>query len=138
MGTPSMERFWDHFIAYVRNKGIKDHVVRWYVRRAEQYIHASPNQPLTQHTARHVEQYLQGIGRKHQLQPWQLRQVVEALQILFVDLVGAAWAGHFDWDDWLASARELKTQHATVASSHDPWPRRSVQQPRLPSHDEVR
>ena len=138
MGDLCMERFWDHFIAYVRNKGIKDHVVRWYVRRAEQYIRASPNQPLVQHTARHVEQYLRGIGRKHQLQPWQFRQVVEALQILFVDLVGAAWAGHFDWEYWLASARELETHHATVARSHDPLPRRAAQQPSPPSHDEVR
>lgn len=138
MGDPSMERFWDHFIAYVGKKGIKDHVVRWYVRRAEQYISASSNQPLAQHTARHVEQYLRGIGGKHQLQPWQFRQVVEALQILFVDLVGAAWAGHFDWAYWLASARELEGHHATVARSHDPLPRRSAQQPSPPSYDEVR
>jgi hypothetical protein len=37
-----MERFWDHFVEHVRKKGIKEHVVRWYVKRAEQYLTVRP------------------------------------------------------------------------------------------------
>ena len=122
-----MERFWDHFIEKVRERGIKEHVYRWYVKRAEQYVSAYQGQPLVQHTAQQVEQYFRELDRKEQLQGWQFRQVIETIQILFVELVRTAWAVDFDWDYWLTLARELEASHATLARTNDPLPQRLAQ-----------
>ncbi|MCZ6873958.1 MAG: integron integrase [bacterium] len=98
-----------------------------YVKRAEQYVSAYQGQPLAQHTAQQVEQYFRELDRKEQLQGWQFRQVIETIQILFVELVRTAWAVDFDWDYWLALARELEASHATLARTNDPLPQRLAQ-----------
>ena len=138
MRNPDIERFWDRFIGQVRRIGVKEPVARWYVRRAEQYIRTYPDTPLVQHGARHVEQYFYEIGRKKQLESWQFRQVIEAIQILFVDLVRSEWARDFDWHYWLESARALEKHHAPVARNNDPLPPSYPRQQSVAVQEEVR
>ena len=46
---------------------------------------------------------------------WQFKQIVDALRILFVDLIKPQWAGAFPWQYWVAAAQELPSSHATIA-----------------------
>ncbi len=54
-------------------------LARWYVRHAERYIKAFPEQRLATHTPQILEQYLQEKGRNSRLKGWQYRQLVTAL-----------------------------------------------------------
>ena len=118
MDKPSVSRFWDNYIQKTISYNVKPKAARWYVRHAEQYIKAYPGQRLGSHTPREIEQYLREKGRNSRLEDWQFRQVVEALKILFVEMVQPAWARDFPWQDWSMAAASLRDNHATVARDY--------------------
>lgn len=120
MENTAESRFWDRFIELARQEDVAEKALRWYVRRAEEYIHAHTDKPLRTHGPVEVKAYLLEAGRRGGLQGWQFGQLVHALQLLFTGLVRAEWADTFDWPYWLASARELEAQHPTVARHNQP------------------
>ncbi len=113
----SVTRFWDDYIKKSISYGVKHHVVRWYVKRAEEYISAHKSLRLAQHTPQMLEQYLSVIGRQSRLKDWQFVQVVDALYILFVYMVSAEWGSRINWEYWRGAAKELPSSHATIAKS---------------------
>jgi integron integrase len=111
------DRFWEKYLTILTAYEVKPGTERWYVQHVEQYIKAFPEQRLVTHTAQNIEQYLQDKGRNKWLKDWQLRQIVMALKVLFVDMVKVPWADSFDWQYWLNNSQALSPNHATVA--HD-------------------
>lgn len=134
MDKATDSRFWDDFIDICRRQRVPDTALRWYVVRIERYLHAHPDQPPGHHTARQIVDYLGEAGRDAHLPAWQFRQVVHALQLFFTHIVHAAWAATFDWQYWLDSARELETEHPTVARHNRPM-QADAPQP-IPEHGE--
>ncbi|MBI2970504.1 MAG: phage integrase N-terminal SAM-like domain-containing protein [Gammaproteobacteria bacterium] len=120
MEKAAKSRFWERFIRLARNHGVPEKSLRWYVVRVEQYIKSHANLPLRQHGPEEVRGYLGQLGREGGLEGWQFQQVAHALQLLFSELLRAAWARSFDWAYWLASGQELETDHPTVARHN--WP----------------
>ena len=114
----SIARFWDKYIEKTKAYTKKSTVSRWYVKRAEQYIRAHGNITLAQHTPEVVKDYLNMIGGNQKLEDWQIRQIVDALKILFVDMVRPAWCHEFPWDDWKESLITLNQHHPTVSRSY--------------------
>lgn len=119
MDHPSVSRFWDNYIEKTKAYNIKSKVARWYVRHAEAYIKAHPGRRLVTHSATDIEQYLREKGRSPHLEEWQFRQIVEALKILFKEMVKSQWAGEFPWDEWTAEAERLSDQHVTLARDYE-------------------
>lgn len=115
MTTDPFARFWDKYIEKTKSYGVNKGACRWYVRRCEDYIKCYKETRLVEHDASFVEKYLQRLGRKTLIQDWQLMQVVDALRILFVDMIKPNWAESFPWDDWKGSLRSLEDSHATIA-----------------------
>ena len=113
---------WGRFIKVLQDQGINQRYFRWYALRVEQYLKAHSGQPPHQHTEGEVTTYLQEIGRTSQLKDWQYRQLVQALEVLFVKVLELPWAQGFDWPYWKDSARELEPSHATVARDVFPDP----------------
>jgi len=118
MSDNSISRFWDQYISKTMTYGIKKTSVRWYVRYAEAYIKAHGDTKLAQHTADHVEQYLNTKCRKNHLEGWQFKQMVVAIKLLFTEMVISSWASSFSWDDWINQADTLEDGHATVARDY--------------------
>ena len=54
---------------------------------AENYIKQYPGIRLAAHTAVNVEVYLQEKGRTPRLEDWQCKQMIDALKMLFVDIL---------------------------------------------------
>ncbi len=121
MTDDTITRFWDNFIIKSKSYGIKDSAVRWHVLHAEGYIKAHSTERLFEHTPQHVDKYLHEMGQKPQLKNWQYRQIVKALQILFVELVKVGWAVNFPWQDHIDAAVDLPSDHATIARDSR-WP----------------
>ncbi len=118
MNDPRVSRFWDIFVEKLKTYETRPDLARWYVRHAEQYIKAFPEQRLAIHTPQILEQYLQEKGRNSRLKDWQYRQLVTALRVLFVDLVKTPWAATFPWQFWIDAARDLPSSHPTVARDY--------------------
>ncbi|MDH3377755.1 MAG: integron integrase [Gammaproteobacteria bacterium] len=108
-------RFWDKYIAITSSYGVPERARRWYVRHVEVFIDAYPERRLGELDGTDVDQYLDRIGRNPDIADWRFRQVVDALRMLFVDIVKAPWATNFDWQMWRDGARDLTAGHATIA-----------------------
>ena len=109
-----ISRFWDKFISKTKYYKVKPDAIRWYVRHAEEYIKAHDKR-LSVHSAQDVDKYLQAKGRNVRLKDWQFGQVVDALRILFVDMVASPWAVTYPWDDRKSQAIALPDSHPTIA-----------------------
>ena len=87
--SESVARFWDNYIEALYKQGVKESSQRWYVRRVEQYIKRFSDERLQLHTTEHVTKYFTEMGHEGSLSDWQFRQVVDAIRILFCDLLNA-------------------------------------------------
>lgn len=92
---------------------------QWYVRHAQVYIAVHPDRRLASHSAADLDKYLQDKGRSAALKDWQFRQIVRALQVLFVEFFKPDWAGGFSWQAYCVEARTLTADHATLAREGD-------------------
>jgi hypothetical protein len=118
-GSPlPYDRFWDDFLAAARREEPGAAELAWLVRRLERYLAAHPDLPLVRHRARHVSAWLHRAGREPRIDGRQFRQAVLALRICFEQVLAPDWAGDFDWQYWLASARALERSHPTVARDY--------------------
>ncbi|HBT87898.1 MAG TPA: integron integrase [Desulfobacter sp.] len=110
-----IKRFWDNYINRLKNIGIKDNVIRWYVIRAEQYIKAFPDNRLEEHGPEEVAEYLEQQVRTEGIEAWQFRLIVDAIQNMFA-MLGVTWLPEVDWKFWMDSAASLTESHPTVAA----------------------
>lgn len=124
--TDSIARFWDKYILKITEQNVPEGARRWYVRHVETFIHSRSGRRLAATTQEDVEAYIEGIGRNENMVAWQFNQVVDALRILFSELVIVSWCDGYDWRQLMDDARDLPVDHATVArtvyhqpSSHD-------------------
>ena len=108
-------KFWNNYIEQLNKRAIKETAQRWYVIHVEQYVKSIPDKKLKYHTAENVSQYFSTTGRNKPLTGWQFRQCIEALEILFCDVLGVAWSQQVDWTFWYSSARQLKPSHPSIA-----------------------
>ncbi len=107
MTEESIARFWDKYIEKTMSNGVPVTAQCWYVKRVERYIRYYRNIKLCDHSAGMLASYLDDIGRKDWLKDWQLSQVVDALRILFADIVKPGWIDDFAWGKYI-DAYEVK------------------------------
>lgn len=112
--TARERRFWARYTNAIIHQGIKPSLVRWHVLRAKSFIKAFPGRRLADLGPDDVAAYLTQAGRQPAMEPWQFRQIVDAIRILY-SIVRMEWATSFDWDYWRDSAQTLGAQHATTA-----------------------
>jgi len=110
-----ISRFWDKYVAIVKNSDVKPTAVRWYVHYAEQYIKKHPDKKLKYHTPDDLKTYITDMGRRGYLHDWQFRQLIHSLQILFTKFLKLNWAQSFHWDDLKFQAESIPNSHATLA-----------------------
>ncbi|HEB81769.1 MAG TPA: integron integrase [Gammaproteobacteria bacterium] len=70
---------------------------------------------LRELSRRDIEIYTEGLGRNPGIQAWQYRQHVDALRILFCDVVKPDWSSTFNWQQLLDNAEDLPSDHPTLA-----------------------
>ena len=119
--------FWEKYIQACEYRNVPAKSIRWYVKRAEDYIREHSSLKLARHSQDTVTDYLNRLGTNYRLADWQYKQVVDALKILFVHIVKANWAESFSWDEWIESATQLQCSHATIARDQSQPIKRAVQ-----------
>ncbi len=112
--TTDIDRFWEKYYNFVTKQGVKEKLLRWYVRHCEQYIASIPDRRLAQHTPDDVSAYLQQQGRLTGISDWQYRQMVDAIRNLFL-FIQAPWANTFEWQSLIDASFSLDSGHASIA-----------------------
>ena len=110
----AVQRFWHNYFSILEKSSVPARVRPWYRKHVEGYIRAHPGYRLGEHLPHDVDEYLAGKGRMAHVQEWQFRQIVDALRLLFCNLIGAPWAASYDWLHWRAFARTLESDHVTL------------------------
>jgi integrase len=59
-------------------------------------------------------------GRQNRLPGWQFHQCIDAVRILYCDLLASPAARGVDWRYWFDSPRELEVSHPTMARQLSP------------------
>ncbi len=116
----AIDRFWDRYIQCLHTRKINKNAQRWYVRHIERLIALTSDTRLAEHTPATLTAYLRELGRNCELSDWQFVQNVEAIKVLFCDLLNLGWAPSFNWQYWLDSAKTLKQDHATIIRDCNP------------------
>ncbi|MFO7871696.1 MAG: integron integrase [Kiritimatiellia bacterium] len=95
------ERFWDNYKKALRQDGVKEKEIPWYVKKVEYYVkHTAGKVKLRNQTEEDVASYLVNLCKNVRLKDWQYVQNVEAIRILFRKIVQANWADAFPWSKW--------------------------------------
>jgi integron integrase len=111
----AVQRFWHNYFSILEKSSVPVRTRPWYRKHVEAYIEAHPGRRLGEQLPHDVDDYLAAKGRQPNLREWQFRQIVDALRLLFCDLVCAPWAAGYDWLRWRTFARTLEPDHATLA-----------------------
>lgn len=133
----SVDRFWNRYIDKLLENNIKEKVTQWYVRHVEWYIKYHKDKKLAFHTKEDVEAYFNHLNKTNKLEPWQFEQVIEAIKILFCQIIKTSWSGFFHWDHWFASAQTLAKNHSTVARDSPPL-RKKARENKPESKNEIK
>ena len=120
MSIQSEARFWDRYIEFLTKFQIKAAHRPWYVRHVERFIAKTKGVMLGEHDAKSVAAYLEGLGRLDTVKTWQFTQHIEALEILYNELLAAPWARSFAWQYWKNAALSLDSNHPTLAREANP------------------
>ena len=93
----STSRFWDKYMSITSSYDVPERARHWYVRHVEVFITAHPGRRLGGLDGSDIDKYLDTIGRNPDIADWRFRQVVDALRIVFIDIVKSPSAANFDW-----------------------------------------
>jgi hypothetical protein len=117
MSTPSN---WQKYLDLLFQKRIPEQYRRWYVKRVEDFLKEHPGKSLREFSASDLEAYFQLRSRDTSLTAWQYRQMVDALQLLFVDLVATSLAKTLDWGYWKEAFVQLKPEKTYLSKEIGP------------------
>jgi hypothetical protein len=101
-----IDAFWAKFLTLVKKRGVREDAERWYVLRAEGFVKAMQPRRLAELMLADLDGFLAAQGRNTGVRPWQLMQIVDAIQMLG-QTAEAAWAARVDWPRWRDSAKGL-------------------------------
>lgn len=111
---------WQKYIDLLSRQCIPENQQRWYVKRVEDFLKIYPGKKLQNFSPSDLEGYFQHRSRDKSLTGWQYRQIVDALQLLFVDLSATSLAKTFDWGYWKEAYIELKPDRVSLSKEITP------------------
>ena len=112
MATPSK---WNQYLDLLVYKEVPSVQHRWYVRHVERFLAFHKSTRVPDITAEQLISWFEKHSSDSNLVDWQFHQLVDALEILFVDLGKTALSSQIDWHFWKDGARAFENNHGTVA-----------------------
>ena len=119
--TPgAVTRFYDNYLKCLHKASIPEKQGRWYVKHIETFIKAHSGRKIKSLTEQDLNRYLEMLGRQNRLSGWQFAQCINAIRILYCDLLSTPACQSVDWEYWKNSARQLDIDHPTTARQLSP------------------
>lgn len=122
--------FWRRYAECLLKYRVSGKNAEWHVRRAQAFVYGLDGLKLNDVSSAYLDSYLDVIGRNGMrlasrgdgseaagsgLEAWQLKQVIYALRILFLEMTGLDWPKRYDWAGRLAACEDLPPSHPTIA-----------------------
>ena len=111
---------WDRYLDLLIQNYVPEAARQWYVTRARQFIDGMRPDRLSDLTLDDITGYFQKVSDEGRLNVWQFRQMVEAVQLLVVDLAQVKCGNSVDWDYWKEALQTLPPDHPTLAREQSP------------------
>jgi hypothetical protein len=113
---------WSQYLSVLEGQRVPDAQRQWYVRRAEAFVEAVRPARMGEVSAEPITAFFHRYGHEQRLSEWQFRQMVEAVQLLLVDLARNRAAVDIDCYYWMDAGKELAGGHPTLTAQR----RRSI------------
>jgi hypothetical protein len=113
-------RFFDNYLNYLVKASIPQKKRHWYVKRIEEFIKAQSGRKIKSLSGSELNQYFEIIGRQNRLAGWQFFQCIDAIRILYCDLLMSPACQEVNWHYWFDSAKQLEIDHPTTARQLTP------------------
>jgi len=94
------DAFWSSYRRALDAQGIRGKEADWCIKRAESFIKSARGLRLKEHTAEDIRVYFCRQAMDGWFKDWQYGQMVDALRILFTQIVKSPWAPEFPWNEW--------------------------------------
>ncbi|GMR15100.1 MAG: hypothetical protein BMS9Abin30_0720 [Gammaproteobacteria bacterium] len=115
IAEPDRGSRWQQYIQLLSLRKIPEKAHRYYVKHVEDLIRETGQTPLLNLRRKVVEAFLQRRADNPRLEDWQVRQCVDAIQLLLGSLANAPVSDEIDWDAWRFGSQRLHADHATLA-----------------------
>lgn len=106
---------WNKFRNSLIHRKIPQKSHRWYTLRAERFLQNLASIGAQHIGPDHVSKYLKAAMNTGKLTDWQLHQLIDAIQILCVEVIDRKDFATFPWDDFHIKAGRISPEHATLA-----------------------
>ncbi|MFU8839061.1 MAG: integron integrase [Thiohalomonadaceae bacterium] len=106
---------WNLFRNALIRKKLPQKTHRWYFLRVERFLDYLARNGISEISGLHVSKYLQAAVSDQRLKDWQARQVVDAIRILCMEILGGEGFESVPWDDLKMATYALEPDHATLA-----------------------
>lgn len=113
-------RFFDNYLNCLVKASIPEKQRRWYVKRVEEFIKKQNGHKIKGLSSADIHEYFDMIGRQNRLAGWQFHQCIDAIRILYCDLLRTQVCQDVNWRYWLDSAKQLGIDHPTTARQLSP------------------
>lgn len=111
-----VKQLWPGYRAAILHQGMPHARAAWLVRWAQRFARTLPGVPLRSRTAAHVQAFLSTFAQPANIEPWQVEQGQEALQVLDQQCLPLPWARPWPLR---AHAREIAGGSAPGTSFRD-------------------
>lgn len=108
-------RFYDNYLNCLVKASIPEKQRRWHVKRVEEFIKKQNGRKIKELSSSDIANYFDTIGRQNRLAGWQFHQCIDAIRILFCELLRTQVCQDVNWRYWLDSAKQLEIDHPTTA-----------------------
>ncbi len=75
----------------IRKKGIREKTTEWYTNWIIQFISCLNGKPIKALTVKDIKDFLMELSNKNRIQSWQVKQALNALEIIFKDYYQVSW-----------------------------------------------
>jgi len=116
----AIARFYDNYVACLHKASVPEKQRRWYVKHVEVFIKVHSGRRIKSLTGQEVSEYLDMLGRQNRLPGWKFAQCIDAIRILYCELLSTPVCQSADWDYWKASAKQLDIDHPSIARQLSP------------------
>ena len=96
----AIERFWKRYRTILADHDIKGKNAKCYERRVDSFIQATIATRLRDKTAEDIKAYLSNVLNRTNLEDWKYLQILDAIRLLFQQMLNLSWAKHFPWEAW--------------------------------------
>ncbi|MCU7928333.1 MAG: hypothetical protein KZQ97_18105 [Candidatus Thiodiazotropha sp. (ex Dulcina madagascariensis)] len=115
-----VSRFFDNYLKCLINASIPEKLRRWHVKRVNEFIKTQNGHKIKGLSGSDIDRYFEMIGRQNHLAGWQFHQCIDAIRILYCDLLKTQACQNVNWDYWFDSAKQLEIDHPTTARQLTP------------------